>query len=52
MVEKIAYTDVETITQDNIVKVIGQCIGVFTSIKWLLSTFGIITKVTNLSDTV
>lgn len=26
---KIAYTDVETITQDNIVKVIGQCIGVF-----------------------
>lgn len=26
---KIAYTDVETITQDNIVKVIGQCIGAF-----------------------
>lgn len=26
---KIAYTDVETITQDNIVKVIGQCVGVF-----------------------
>lgn len=26
---KIAYTDVETITPDNIVKVIGQCIGVF-----------------------
>lgn len=26
---KIAYTDVETITQDNIVKVIGECIGAF-----------------------
>lgn len=26
---KIAYTDVETITPDNIVKVIGECIGVF-----------------------
>lgn len=26
---KIAYTDVEIITQDNIVKVIGQCVGVF-----------------------
>lgn len=26
---KIAYTDVETITRDNVVKVIGDCIGVF-----------------------
>ena len=26
---KIAYTDVEQITEDNIVKVIGDCIGVF-----------------------
>ena len=26
---KIAYTDVEQITADNIVKVIGDCIGVF-----------------------
>lgn len=26
---KIAYTDVETITADNVVKVIGNCIGVF-----------------------
>lgn len=26
---KIAYTDVETITQDNVVKVVGNCIGVF-----------------------
>lgn len=26
---KIAYTDVETITQDNVVKVVGNCIGTF-----------------------
>lgn len=26
---KIAYTDVETIAQDNVVKVVGNCIGVF-----------------------
>ena len=26
---KIAYTDVETITEDNVVKVVGDCIGVF-----------------------
>ena len=36
---KIAYTDVEQITEDNIVKVIGDCIGVFyynkTVIKYL-----------------
>lgn len=26
---KIAYTDVETIAQDNVVKVVGNCIGTF-----------------------
>lgn len=30
---KIAYTDVETITAENVVKVVGSCIGVFNSNK-------------------
>ena len=30
---RIAYTDVDTITVDNIVKVIGNCIGVHNSNK-------------------
>lgn len=34
---KIAYTDVETITADNVVKVVGSCIGVFNTNKPIIS---------------
>lgn len=44
---KIAYTDVEQITEDNIVKVIGDCIGVFITISQLSSTCGSTTKETS-----
>lgn len=48
---KIAYTNVDTITTDNVVKVIGNTVGVFNGISQLLNIYGITTKVTNLSYT-
>ena len=36
---KILYTDVETITKDNIVKVVGDCIGNYGGITKEISRF-------------
>ena len=41
---KIAYTDVETITQDNVVKVVGNCIGVFNWNKHIIKYLGLLQR--------
>lgn len=45
---KIAYTDAEKITAENVVRVIGKCIGAFTRIELQSDTCGGISKETSL----
>ena len=44
---KVAYTDAEKITPDNIISVLGKCIGIFNLNKQRLITSGTTTRETN-----